>query len=156
MKTKFQLVALLMVMLICPATLLQAQEVHVVTLNVNTGEINNNNVNDVSDFGQSADISNRDFTIEVSLGDIVVWKGVSTSPENDSVMIDAINHEGGARVFDRNTLKDDPQNPGVVVGKVTAGRRGDEEKYKISFKVFENGVQKGGTYHIDPKIRIIR
>ncbi|MUP44661.1 hypothetical protein E0K83_02750 [Gramella sp. BOM4] len=153
MKTKFQLSILLVVILIASTTL-NAQQTHVITLNVDTSEINNDNVNQVSNFGQPADVSNKEYTINVSLGDTVVWRGNSTFSEDDLVLVEAINHEGGARVFRQNTLRDDPDNPGVVVGVVSEGREGDEEKYKISFRVMNNGERRGGTYHIDPKIRI--
>jgi hypothetical protein len=128
-------------------------ETHVITLNVDTGKIDNRNVDNVSDFGQPENVPNQEFTIDVNVGDIVLWKGVSSNaPDTDLVMIEAINHEGGVNVFDRNVLKDTPQNPGVVVGTIKKGKSGDVEKYKISFKIFNAGVQRNGTFHIDPKI----
>ena len=131
------------------------KETRVIILNVDTGQIDNQNVNQVSNFGQPANIPNRDFTIEVSVGDVVVWQGVSSNaPETDKVLISAINHEGGVNVFDTNVLRDSPQNPGIVEGTVKVGQAGDEEKYKISFKVLNNGQQRNGTFHIDPKIRV--
>ncbi len=129
--------------------------VHEITLYVDTGAITSDNVNQVSNFGQERGISNVDFTTVVKPDDIVLWKGVSsTAPETDEVLISAINHEGGARVFGKNTLKDTGQNPGVVVGVVSDGKDGDEEKYKISFKVKNNGEKRNGTFHIDPKIQV--
>jgi hypothetical protein len=133
----------------------RVKETHVIKLYVDTGQITKQNVNQVSNFGQPANIPNRDFTIEVSVGDVVVWEGVSSNArETDKVLINAINHEGGVNVFDKNVLKDTPQNPGVVEGTVKVGQAGDEEKYKISFKVLNNGRQRNGTFHIDPKIRV--
>ncbi len=128
-------------------------ETHIITLNVDTGQINSTNVEETSNFGQGQGTTNSNFATTVKNGDIVLWRGVSSSsPENDEVLVEIINHEGGARVFGRNTLKDTRQNPGIVVGTVTEGKDGDEEKYTLSFKVLNNGEQRGGTYHIDPKI----
>ena len=142
-------------LLLCFAfnTNLAAQETHVVTLFVNTTDIVKPNINDFANFGQAAGISNENFTINVRLGDIVIWKGVSTSaPETDIVNITAINHEGGVNVFGQNVLRGNSETPELVVGTVINGRPGDEEKYKLSFKVFVNGSRKNGTFHIDPKI----
>ena len=154
MRTMSLFSVFLFLILFFPATETHSQETHVITLNVDTSEINNDNVNEVSNFGQPAEISNIDYTIYASLGDTVVWRGNSTYSEEDLVLVEAINHEGGARVFSRNTLRDSQDNPGVVIGVVSEGREGEEEKYKISFKVMHNGERRGGTYHIDPKIRI--
>lgn len=130
-------------------------EIHEITLYVNTGIIDNTNINEVCNFGQAPEIPNREYTITVKPGDIVIWKGVSINAEGvDEVLIKSINHEGGARVFGRNTLTDSNQNPGIVIGTVEDGRDGDEEKYKLSFKVLNDGVRRNGTFHIDPKIQV--
>ena len=66
----------------------------VVTLYVNTGDIDKSDVNASCNFGQSADIANEDFTIQASVGDTVTWQGVSSdAPSTDVVNISAINHE---------------------------------------------------------------
>lgn len=131
------------------------KETHVVTLYVDTRQIEKTNVDSVCNFGQPGNISNRDFTIDVRLGDVVVWKGVSSnSPDTDIVLISAINHEGGVNVFDQNVLKDTSQNPGIVEGTIKKGESGQEQKYKISFNVLNDGEKRNGTFHIDPKIRL--
>ncbi|MDH3709925.1 MAG: hypothetical protein OER04_08565 [Cyclobacteriaceae bacterium] len=128
------------------------QEVHTITLSVATDQVENSNTHEVCNFGQDPGISNEEFTIFVALGDTVKWVGVSANaPDSDEVEITAINHEGGARVFGRNKLND---TDGIVIGVVTEGREGDEEKYKVSFKVHNNGVKRNGTFHIDPKIKV--
>ncbi len=154
MKVKTRLLYLFAAFIIC-SSLGLPPTTHVITLQVDTGNISNSNVDEVSNFGQSPSISNHDFLTEVSLGDIVMWNGVSSSaPDQDKVIITSINHEGGARIFGRNTLKDSKQNPGVVVGIVSEGKEGDEEKYKVSFKVLNRGNQRNGTFHIDPKLQV--
>lgn len=128
---------------------------HEITLFVATGSIDQSNLDQSCNFGQATGVSNRDYTIEVQLGDVVIWKGVSSSaPDTDEVQITAINHEGGARVFGKNVLKDTKSNPGVVQATVTEGKAGDEEKYKVQFRVFNNGQKRKGTFNIDPKIQI--
>lgn len=132
-----------------------AQEVHTITLFVNTAEVTAQNTSITCNFGQTDGVSNEDFTIRVKKGDIIVWKGVSSNaPETDIVDIKAINHEGGTNIFNKNVLRGNGQSPTVVTGTVVQGAPGDEEKYKISFKVFNNGSKRKGTYHIDPKIQL--
>lgn len=153
MYTKFKILILVITVLFAFGSTSNVPETHIITLDVDTGTITSTNTEETCNFGQSQGVSNRDFTTNVKVGDILLWKGVSSnSPENDQVMIDAINYEGGKNVFGRNTLRDTRQNPGVVLGTVTEGEEGDEEKYVISFKVYNNGTQRGGTYRIDPKI----
>ena len=154
MKTTKRLLFFIAIALFTFSIASYGQQTHVITLNVDTGQIEKSNVDQVCDFGQDPGISNRGFTIEVEIGDTVKWIGVSSSsPETDSVEITSINHEGGARVFGKNKLND---TDGVVIGIVTDGKEGDLEKYKISFKVYNNGDKRGGTYHIDPIIKVGR
>lgn len=149
MKTKS---ILLVIALVAFTFLSYGQVTHTIILHVDTGVIQNSNVDKVCNFGQDASISNKDFSIVVEIGDIVKWVGVSSSaPNTDQVEIKSINHEGGARVFGKNVLNG---NKGVVMGTVTDGKKGNEEKYKISFKVKNNGSNRNGTFSIDPKIII--
>jgi hypothetical protein len=132
-----------------------SQETHTITLFVNTAEVTSKNTAEQCNFGQAEGISNEDFTIQVNKGDIIVWKAVSiNAPETDIVNVTAINHEGGVNIFDKNVLRGNGQSPEVVIGSVVQGAPGDEEKYKVSFKVFNNGKKRNGTFHIDPKIQI--
>jgi len=105
---------------------------HYITLYVNTSTIDSQNESLVSNFGQGEDISNEDYTISVSIGDSIIWKGVSsTSPEDDVVNIKSINYEGGTNIFDQNILKGNGEEPEEVVGEAVNGSVGDEIKYKI-------------------------
>jgi len=128
---------------------------HYITLYVNTSTIDSQNESIVSNFGQEEDISNEDYTISARIGDTIIWKGVSSSsPEDDVVNIKSINYEGGTNIFDQNILKGNREDPEEVIGEVVNGNVGDEIKYKISFKVLNNGKKRNGTFHIDPKIQI--
>lgn len=153
MKTLSKILIAVLSLGLMSSSYVTAQETHIVTLFVNTTDIVKPNIDQFANFGQPAGISNENFTINVRLGDIVIWKGVSTSaPDTDIVNISAINHEGGVNVFGQNVLRGNGETPELVVGTVINGRPGDEEKYKLSFKVFVNGSKKNGTFHIDPKI----
>ena len=134
------------------------QEERVITLYVNTAQITNQNEYQVSSFdGQEEGTDTRNFTIYVKPGDKIIWRGVSsTSPDNDVVNIKSINYEGGKNVFNQNVLNATNESPGIVIGIIKNGSEGFEEKYKISFTVFNNGVKRQGTYHIDPKIKVNR
>lgn len=151
MKLANQITILLAVLLISLSNVSFSQTVHTITLNVATGLIENTNVDEVCNFGQDQSIANRDFSITVKKGDTVKWVGVSSDSSGDKVEITGINHEGGVRIFGKNKLND---TDGIVIGVVSDGKPGDEEKYKLSFKVFNNGVKRNGTFHIDPKIKV--
>lgn len=131
-----------------------AQTTHTITLNVDTGKITRSTVNSYSNFGQSSSISNEDFTVEVNLGDIVKWVGVSSSNPNDVVKIESIKHRRGKKVFDAGELTGG--NSGVVSGRVKNGSAGDYEKYDIKFRIYYNGTNKSKQFKIDPKIVIKR
>ena len=141
-----------------------SNNVHVITLYVNTAEINNGNIDEYANFGQADSISNEDFTTHVRKGDIVIWKGVSVSDPLDIVNISSINHQGGPRLFNRNLLQgngaDDNGANEVVVGVVTKGpemKDGislDKEKYVLHFKVKRNGKPQIQPYKIDPYIKV--
>jgi len=137
---------------------LQAQEEHVITLEVNTAEIENPNVNDFCSFqGQDPEVSNEDYTIEARVGDIIIWRGVSTSsPDSDVVEIRAINHQGdqgGRDIFGQNVLQG--ENGQVIGTIVNTTEEGTEYKYLLQFWVYNNGTRRGGTFNIDPRIRVI-
>lgn len=131
------------------------QQVREIVLYVDTGNIQNPNVNDFCNFGQPADISNEDFTTDANVGDTIVWRGISSTNPGDQVLIESINHEGdrgGRDIFGQNVL---PGENGMVQGVVrnsTAG--GPPYKYKITFRVLNNDEPRQGVYNIDPKIRI--
>ncbi len=134
---------------------LVGQEVHTITLFVNTAEVTSQNTSVTCNFGQAEGVTNEDFTLDVKVGDIIVWKGVSTNaPDADMVSIKSINHEGGVNVFGKNVLRGNGQDPEVVTGVVVQGAPGEEDKYKVSFRVFNDGSKRNSTFHIDPKIRI--
>jgi hypothetical protein len=134
-----------------------SNNIHVVTLFVNTAEINNGNIDEYANFGQPKSISNEDYTTHVRKGDIVIWKGVSVSDTLDIVNISTINHHGGPKLFGKNLLQGNGGDNEVVVGVVTEGPENDmtldKEKYVLHFKVKRNGMPQVQPYKIDPYIK---
>lgn len=130
-------------------------DIHIITLNVDTSQINGSNIREVCYFSPEQAVEIEEYNTEVNIGDLVLWKGISTSdPENDRVEITSINYEGGERVFNRNTLRDSPSAVGIVSGTVSKGKKGNFSKYKVSFRVYQNANRLPGLFHIDPKITI--
>jgi hypothetical protein len=139
------------------STGIQAQEEHVIILEVNTAAIENPNVNDFCRFqGQEPEVSNEEYTIEARVGDTVIWRGISTSSPDDVVEIRAINHQGnrgGRDIFGQNQLQG--ENGQVIGTIVNTTEEGSEYKYMLQFRVYNNGTRRGGTFNIDPRIRVI-
>jgi hypothetical protein len=138
------------------AVLSQQGQNIVITLNVHTDSIDKKDVNASCNFGQEEDIPNEEYTVAANVGDTITWQGVSVNaPETDIVSIVSINHEGGKNVFGQNLLQGDRSNPRRVTGRVQFSTpEGQTYKYKISFTVSNNGSQRNGTFHIDPKIEV--
>jgi len=163
MKTTNRLLILmaivLLVFIVTSCNQCQSAKEHTITLNVNTAQIVKPNINDYCDFGQDSNISNEDYTIKAKVGDIITWKGL-TSTEGDVVNIVSINHIGGKNIFGKTNLKGNGEDPELVVGKVLnstydkGNKKHDLYKYTIKFTVINNGVQRNGTFHIDPKIQV--
>ena len=139
------------------STVIQAHEEHVITLEVNTSAIENPKVNDFCRFqGQAPEVSNEDYTLEARVGDVVIWRGISISSPDDIVEIRAINHQGdqgGRDIFGQNQLQGEN---GQVTGRIlNTTEEGAEYKYLLQFWVYNNGTRRGGTFNIDPRIRVI-
>jgi hypothetical protein len=154
MRTTYTSYFLTLFLGLCLGNATIAQTERVITLTVNTPEIDDQNINDQCTFGQPAEISNEDFTIEAAVGDTIVWQGY-TEATGDQVLIESINHEGdrgGRDIFGQNTLQGED---GVVRGTIlSTTEEGADYKYKITFRVIREGNNRRGVYHIDPKIRV--
>lgn len=140
-----------------------AQRTNIVTLNVNTESINDDNVLDecfftwedpdgnTSESGSGEEL--LDWLITIDLDSDIEWHGISSSEDNKIVNIINIKGRSGTPIFNGRTLKGDRNPNGEKVrgkpNKKTNDNEGDF-KYNIKFKV--KGV--GGTFNIDPKIRV--
>jgi len=151
MKTSCKILISSFFLLYCITSFAQSQTVHTIVLNVNTGEIVKPDIEPFCSFeGQDPNVPDKDFTTKVSVGDIIIWVG-RTSSENDVVNITSINYRGGKNILGKNRIGD---QDGIVMATVKTGVSGDEEKYTISFKVFNDGRRRNGTFLIDPKLTV--
>ncbi len=139
-------------MVLCSFIPSSAQETVVITLHVDTGQIDGKNLAATCTFGQEDGISNEEYTVVVNVGDIIVWEGVSSSSEEDVVNITKIKYVKGKNIFGKDLGPSNSDPHQKVTAKVLSGTDGGAYKYDISFTVFHNGVKRNGTFHIDPKI----
>lgn len=155
MKTSTKLTTLFIVCILIPfLTIGQTTNTHVITLNVETQQIVNPEIDEFCNFGQAEDTENKDFTIEANVGDVIMWKGVSSdAPSTDAVKIVSIDHESGTNFFGTGSLDNNGQD--FVLGVIKSGNAGEEQKYTLRFTVFNGTSQRNGIFVIDPKIKIL-
>lgn len=129
------------------STFLFGQTTHVITLYVNTSEIDRQDVNSACNFGQGEGVSNEDFTVYVGPEDTVLWEGVSTV-DNTEVNIRRIKFESGTKILYKNDIPGNGEQNEKVIGKVKSNIPGESMKYSIHFKVGNK------MYKIDPKLQV--
>jgi hypothetical protein len=130
-------------------------QTHVITLNVDTANLTQENTSSESISSFTAPTAQVDvasppenFQITVENGATIIWKGASSS-SNDTVDIFMIKWERGPRIFSNDEI---PRNEnGNVQARINGSTPDEAYKYKILFKV--NGT--GAMYQIDPKIKIL-
>ena len=158
------LLIIALAILLFGSTVSYAQGTNVVTLNVNTNDINGDNVLDECSFTWEDPDGNiipsgsgpelEDWLITIDLNSDIEWRGISSSEDNKIVNIIHIKHESGTPIFNGKTLKGDRNPNGEKVrgkpNKKTNDEEGGDFKYNIKFKV--KGVR--GTFNIDPKIKV--
>jgi len=150
----------LILILMAVISLMSCGQLHVVTLYVDTTQIDQSSIDQHANFGQRDGIANKDFITNVRRGDKIIWQGVSTSNPLDTVKITSIDHVSGAKIFERKLSILYPKSltkmPGFVkelfAGKIIM-KPGNlqqyiEEEYSLDFTVTNKG-----TFQIDPKIR---
>lgn len=131
-----------------------AQAHPIINLEVDTENINENNIDKTATFGQPAETKNKDFTREVKMGDVIIWQGSSTPESGGLVRIKLFKHDDGVKLLGTGRISEQ-NGTGIVVGKVQAGTPGDQEKYTLKFEVRKRGSQTWTTYSIDPKLKLI-
>ncbi|MGB5461654.1 MAG: hypothetical protein WBM91_16495 [Eudoraea sp.] len=158
MKTTNQILIVLAVMSLMACK----NQMHVVTLYVDTTNIEQGNIATNANFGQPTGISNEDFTTHVRKGDLIIWQGQSISNPDHIVKITSIEHEEGKRIIERKPFKAIKSKDGLVNikgsdelvrAKVTLGPGREEayikEKYILKFTV----SNKDDTFTIDPGVQ---
>ena len=145
---------LLAVILLSFSATCYAQTEHVIVLQVNTANIEKQNVEAYCNFeGQNPEIAPRDFTTFVQNGDIIRWIGVSTSSENDVVNITSINYQGGKNLLGVNILRG---NGVEVSGTVQNGAVDEEDGHHQQSRVrqaSDRGEEGGERPHAEGRLR---
>ena len=126
----------------------------IITLYVDTGSINQENIDATCNFGQTNGESNKDYTTVVEFGDKITWVGESSSG-NDKVKIKKIKYVKDAHVLTTNE-KRNSWFSSKVRGKVNKKADFDTidgyiEKYLIEFKIKGNNEK----FIIDPKLQVL-
>lgn len=154
MKTTNALLILMAVMSLMACN----SQLHVVTLYVDTTQIDESSIAQHVSFGQPAGIANEDFITNVRKGDLVIWQGLSTSNTSHKVTISSIKHESGAFILKEKPAKTKRalkmnyiQLIRKIAAKPTREQPYAEEKYSLIFKV--SNKPDLDPLAIDPKIR---
>jgi hypothetical protein len=129
-----------------------SQEKYEIILSVDTDKFSIQNMDDTCSFGQGDEICNECYTVEVEKGDTVIWKGKSSSSEEDTVEITSIKYSNGTDLFNNKELR---ASNGEVTGTIAKGNAGQYLKYDIYFKLYRSGNYIG-EFSIDPKLRMRR
>lgn len=161
MKTNFNLLKISLIITFCLlyTAEVSAQEPRVVTLYVDTANINTNTPDNelgaVCNFGQEAGVTNEAFLIEVNQGDIVQWRG-QASGEGDIVNIEQILYVRGPNPFPegRRELPGTGENGKTVTVQATNPTGENTCKYMVKFTVIRDGSSLNRTFNIDPEIRV--
>lgn len=154
MKTTHSL--LILVALMC--LMACSSQLHVVTLYVDTTQIDQSNIAQNASFGQPLGIANEDFITNVRKRDKIIWQGLSTSDKSHKVTISSIKHESGDFLLGQIpaiSKRAKKMNYNKFIRKIIAkpGREQAyaEEKYSLKFEV--SNKPELGPFEIDPKIR---
>ena len=91
----------------------------------------------------------RTYLTLANLSEYLIWNGVSTTNEKDSIHIKKIQRVKGTNVFNSRKIKSIGKEKVVRAIIYNPTQPGNDYKYKIHFKI--NGT--GDNYVIDPLIR---
>ena len=121
-----------------------------ITLHVNTEGLKSNPSNDPESFcyfENKGDV--RTYMTVANLAEYLIWNGVSTTNEKDSIHIKRIQRVRGTNVFNSEKINSIGKEKVVRAIIYNPTQPGNDYKYKIHFKI--NGT--GQNYVIDPLIR---
>lgn len=140
---------------------LYAQQTNTVTLYVDTEAIQTNipdpELGGVCDFGQGPSISNEEYSISVSLNDVVQWVGVAKNG-TDIVNIEQIRYVRGPNPFPNSRRElsgtGDAGGGKTVSVQVTQSTGNEGCKYLLKFTVIRQGQPLNRMFNIDPDLRV--
>ena len=159
MKTRKQLFILIVLTLLTFSSASFAQELHVITLNVDTNELNNDNKDAAFSFSVSegTQVENIDdpkkFTILVQANDDIEWVGSSSSGAAVSIdEIEIVEDEtkpNREKIFRKNKTPGKTNNgKKKVKAKVKDRSKGNTYKYIIRFSIGAS------AFDIDPGVKV--
>jgi len=155
MKTNNGLFIVIAILLFSLSSTFYGQTTHVITLHVDTNELNAGNQSAAFSFsvGEGTNVENIDnpetFTIFVNEADIVIWEGTSLS--GATVNIESITYAEGTEIFGKRKHYGKVKNgKKKVEAKVKKDKKNAEYKYVIEFMIGRF------SFNIDPKIKVIR
>jgi hypothetical protein len=164
----------LLLILMAVMSLMSCGQLHVVTLYVDTSQVQQINTDQYAHFGQPEGISNEEFTIYVRRGDRVIWNAVSTSEPSDVVKVTSIINKSGVDYQNKpyaNFFKAKYSKPGyttspsssittsqsstkniegIIRRVIKKGKPGDVQKYSLTFTINNNAQE----IEIDPKMKM--
>ena len=153
MKTTNKLLILIAILLFSVSNTFYGQSTHVITLHVDTDQLNAGNESEAFSFSVSegTSVENIDnpktFTIFVNEEDTVIWEGTSLS--GASVNIESITYSTGTEIFGKKKNNGKNKNgKKKVEAKVKRGKKNAEYKYDIEFTLGSF------TFNIDPVIKV--
>jgi chromatin remodeling complex protein RSC6 len=159
MKTKEQRIFLLVIMLLVSTGISFAQTTHVVTLHVDTQQLNNGNNKKAFSFSASRGtaVENsedpEEFTIIVNENDEIEWEGESSSGAivdiEEIEILDDATKPNREKVFKNKKYKGKKKNgKKKIKEKVKGNTKNNVYKYLIRFTIGTS------SFEIDPKIKV--
>ena len=153
MKTPKTFLILVTILLFSLSSTFYGQTTHVITLHVDTNELNAGNESAAFSFSVSEgtnveNIENPEmFTIFVNEEDTVIWEGTSTS--GAAVKIESITYSKGTEIFGKQKHNGKIKNgKKKVEAKVKKDKKNAEYKYEIEFTIGRF------PFKIDPVIKV--
>ncbi len=151
MKTMKKNLIIITILVFSSSQTFYAQTTHVITLHVDTNELNAGNESAAFSFSVSegTDVENIDnpetFTIFVNEEDTVIWEGTSLS--GAAVNIESITYSKGTQIFGKQKHNGKMKNgKRKVEAKVKKDKKNAEYKYDVEFMIGKF------SFKIDPKI----
>lgn len=140
-----------------------SQETITVELLIDTANFDPSNLNSSCSFKATWSNSGKvvtsngnleDFTIDITVDDIVIWEGKSTSSDATIIDIKKVDRENNSKIFKNKKnlgkIRGNSNKESVEATALYDTQGKPDYKYKIFFKI----NHRGKTHKIDPKIRV--
>lgn len=121
-----------------------------IDLTVDTVNINHDNIEETTFFGECKTIENSKYTTCVEAGERIKWKVRRLDPKGPKVKFVKFKHNEGKRFFDKKPKPDNNELNGTISS--TPGNIGDVEKYSLEIEVRYSGAGVTKQFTVDPKL----